>query len=90
MIVMNAMIEMFEMIETFERIDKSRRFDHHDRHDRLDLVGTINDKKFLQSCVRKVEKLVHRNIQYLLLNEEQEKPYLRDKRDVFLIWKNAE
>jgi len=56
----------------------------------LVLVGTGIDKKFLQSCIRKVEKLVHRNIQYLLLNEEQEKPYLRDKMDVFLIWKNAE
>jgi len=56
----------------------------------LVLVGTIIDKKFLQTCIRKVEKLVHRNIQCLLLNEEQEKPYLRDKRDVFLIWKNAE
>jgi len=55
----------------------------------LVLVGTSIDKKFLQNCVRKVEKLVHRNIQCLLLNEEQEKPYLRDKRDVFLIWKNA-
>jgi len=51
-------------------------------------VGTIIDKKFLQSCIRKVEKLVNRNIQCLLLNEEQEKPYLRDNKEVFLIWKS--
>jgi len=56
----------------------------------LVLVGTTIDRKFLQSCIKKVEKLVHRNIQCLLINEEQEKPYLKDKREVFLIWKNVE
>jgi len=80
---------MIEMIETFETIDKSRRFDHHDCLDRLDPVGTIIDKRFLQSCIKKFERLVHRNINCLLLDEEQEKPYLRDKWEVFLIWRNV-
>jgi hypothetical protein len=54
----------------------------------LVLVGTGIDKKFLQTCIRKVEKLMNRNIQCLILNEEQENHYLRDQKDLFLIWKN--
>jgi len=54
----------------------------------LVLVGTGIDKTFLQRCIKKVEKLVHRNIQCLLLDEEQEKPYLMNKMGVFLIWKS--
>jgi len=52
----------------------------------LVLVGTPIDKKFLQSCLRKVEKLLQRKIQCLILKEGQEKLYLREKKDVFLIW----
>jgi len=52
----------------------------------LVLVGTSVDKKFLQTRTVTVEKLVHRNIRYLLLDEEQEKPWLRDREDLFLIW----
>jgi len=52
----------------------------------LVLIGTTIDKKFLQICIKKVEKLVHRNIHCLLLDEEQEKPYLGSSRELFLIW----
>jgi len=55
----------------------------------LVLIGNRIDRKYLQTCVNKVEKIIHRNIHPLILNEEQEKPYLRDKGEVFLIWEQT-
>jgi len=56
----------------------------------LVIIGTDIDINILQCCIQNVEKVLHRNIEYLLLTERQEKVYLRDKKDIFLIWENTQ
>jgi len=55
----------------------------------LVLIGNRIDRKYLQTCVKKAEKIISRTIHTVVLSEEQEKLYLRDKNEVFLLWENG-
>lgn len=55
----------------------------------LVLVGNGIDRKYLRTCIIKVEKIIKRDIQFLILHEEQEKLYLMQRKVAFLIWENT-
>ena len=52
----------------------------------LVLIGNQVDKDYLVKCIRKAEKLIHRKILFFIVNEEQEKLYLGEKKESLLIW----
>lgn len=56
----------------------------------LVLVGNEIDQIFLKKCIKKVEKTINRSINFLIFREEQEKSFLRQRKDAFLIWVNSE
>lgn len=56
----------------------------------LVLVGDDIDHIYLKKCIKKAEKIISRSIIFLILGEEQERDYLRQRKDAFLIWKNSE
>jgi len=55
----------------------------------LVLVGNGIDQKYLQTCIKKVEKIIKRDIQFLIIHEVQEKLYLAQRKVAFLIWESA-
>jgi len=56
----------------------------------LVLVGDDIDHIYLKKCIKKAKKIISRSIIFLILGEEQERDYLRQRKDAFLIWKNSE
>jgi hypothetical protein len=53
----------------------------------LFLIGTELDLTYLDHLVNKTKKLIHRDIICTLLNESEEREFLKDNPDAFLIWK---
>ncbi len=53
----------------------------------LVLIGNGIDQEFLLRYIKKTEQLIRRRIQCLILHEEQEKLYLTQRTEAFLIWK---
>jgi len=54
----------------------------------LILIGNGINKSYLTKYVRKPEKLIHRHILYLIVGEEQELLYLKERKEALLIWKS--
>jgi hypothetical protein len=59
---------------------------------RLIIVGDHIDHDYLETLTQKAQKLVSRNIQYIVFTKEefiQQKPFL-DKEKLLLVWKNLD
>jgi hypothetical protein len=53
----------------------------------LVLIGNKINEEFLLRYIRKAEQLINRSIQCLILEEKQEKLYVGQREEAFLIWK---
>jgi hypothetical protein len=53
----------------------------------LFLIGTQIDLEYLEHLVNKTRTLIHRDIQYKLLDESAETGFLETNPEAFLIWK---
>jgi len=56
----------------------------------LVLIGNGIDQNVLMKYIRKAEQLIRRKIIYFIVGEEQEKLYLRERKEAFLIWESQE
>ncbi len=56
----------------------------------LVLVGNGINQTFLKNCIEKAEKAINRNIGFLILQEDEEKAFLKQRKEAFLIWENLE
>ena len=53
----------------------------------LFLIGTQIDLEYLEHLINKTKTLIHRDIQYKLLDECEEPGFLENNPEAFLIWK---